>query len=404
MLARLPLLLVLWLSMGTSARAQDAGPVAPAAEAGSSDEDGARETVERDAAEPDGSDPDAPEPDAREVAAPEAGLIERADTRGGDLRVGVLLLPTGDLDPSITDALTELLIAAVASHDAPQIIGKEEIQNHLGRDDASMLECMASTTCLAIAGVELGVREMVSGTLGRRDGAWIFVLERVDVRTGDVAGRVFRVVEGELASLIDALAGAVPELYVESVRPGRIVLVATAAGEIALDGEPIGDAEAGVPFRRELVAPGVHQLAVRAPGYEPWEREVEVPEGATLFLDAVLTLAVHHFEVPVLTWTFGAAALLALGGGVTLGVLSGASVDGSATMREVFEFFDAREREAVSANVLFAVSGAFTLAALIPLIVALAEEPAAPAFSLLPRLDLDEGGVRGVALELGGRF
>lgn len=329
---------------------------------------------------------------------------ERSASRGADLRVGVLLLPTGDMDPATTDALTELLIAAVASRGSPQIVGKEEIQNHLRRDDASMLECMASTTCLAIAGVELGVREIVSGTLGRRDGTWIFVLERIDVRTGDVSGRVFRVVEGELGSLIDALAGAVPELYVEVVRPGRIVLVSTAGGDVALDGESLGTSEANVPFRRELVAPGMHELTVRAAGYEPWVRSVEVPEGASLILDAVLTPAAHHFEVPVLTWTFGAAALLALGGGVTLGVLSDAAVDDRATMREVFEFFDAREREAVSANVLFATAGAFALAALVPLILSLVEEPAPTSWAILPRLELDARGVSGGSLGVGGRF
>lgn len=385
MLARLPtfLLLTLWLASSGIARAQEETEAVS---------ETVSETVSEEVVAPLEAS-DVPEP-----------LDATSTAHGADLRVGVLLLPTGDMDPATTDALTELLIAAVASRGSPQIVGKEEIQNHLGRDDAAMLECMASTTCLAIAGVELGVREIVSGTLGRRDGSWIFVLERIDVRTGDVSGRVFRVVEGELASLIDALAGAVPELYVATVRPGRIVLVTTAGGAVSLDGELLGSTEADVPFRRELVAPGMHELTVRAPGYEPWMRAVEVPEGASLILDAVLTPAAHHFEVPILTWTFGAAALLALGGGVTLGVLSAGSVDDRATMREVFEFFDAREREAVSANVLFATAGAFTLAALVPLIVALVEEPAPSTWALFPRLELDLDGVSGGGLVVGGRF
>jgi hypothetical protein len=89
---------------------------------------------------------------------------------------------------------------------------------------------------------------------------------------------------------------------------------------------------------------------------------------------------------------------------VTLGVLSAGSVDDRATMREVFEFFDAREREAVSANVLFATAGAFTLAALVPLIVALVEEPAPSTWALFPRLELDLDGVSGGGLVVGGRF
>jgi PEGA domain len=303
------------------------------------------------------------------------------------LRVAVLLLPTGDLDPATTDALTELLIAAIASRGATQIVGKEEIQALLGRDDASMLACMSSVTCLGVTGVELGVREIITGTLGRREGSWIFVIERIDVRSGDTAGRVFRVVEGELGALIDALSDAVPELYVETVRPGRIVLhTASVRGEIWLDGDLIGLSEAGLAYRRDLVPPGVHELAVTAPGYARWERTVEVEEGATLVLDAVLLPAERHLEVPPLTWVFGGASLATLGGAIALGVLSGAQPRGDATMRDTFEFFDAREREAIGANVLYAAAGAFLVAAVIPFVVRLIEGEPTRTLTIAPLL------------------
>lgn len=341
---------------------------------------------------------------APDVAAEPTAPSPTADS---ELRVAVLLLPTGDVDPATTDALTELLIAAVAGRGSPQIVGKEEIESQLGRDDAGMLECMESVTCLGIAGVELGVREIVSGTLGRRGGSWIFVLERIDVRSGDVSGRVFRVVEGELDRLIVALSDAVPELYVDAVRPGRIVLHARVGGAtVALDGEVIGTTEEEAPFRRDLVAPGAHTLEVTSRRHEPWSRDVEIEEGATLVLDATLVPAEHHVEVPVLTWVLGSAALLSLGGGIALGLVSQEDARAGATMRQVDAFYEARIREAIAANVLYVGAGALALGALVPLIVALvedAEAAEAPALTLVPSLGIGADGPT-LGLSAGGLF
>jgi hypothetical protein len=316
----------------------------------------------------------------------------------GAPRVAVLLLPTGDIDPSTTDALTELLIAAVASHGATQIVGKEELLSILSRDDASMLECVQAPTCLGIAGVALGLTEIVSGTLGRRDDAWIFVLDRIDVRSSDLSARVFRVVEGGLDALIDALSEATNELYAERVRPGRIVLHTSVDGIVMLDGVEIGTAEAGAAYRRDLVMPGAHELVLRAPGHATWSRTIDVEEGATIVLDAVPTVAEVTFEVPALTWVFGGAAIVAFGGGIALGVLSQSTPSGDATMREVFEFYDSREREAVAADILYGVGAASAATALVPLILALTAQPSPVA--VLPRIDL-ASGTYGVTLQGG---
>jgi hypothetical protein len=290
----------------------------------------------------------------------------------------------------------------VAARGSPQIVGKEELLALLGRDDASMLDCMSSPTCLGIAGVELGLTEIVSGTLGRRDGAWIFVLDRIDMRSSETSARVFRVVEGDLDALISALADATAELYVETVRPGRIVVHASVAGTLTLDGDELGQTEPGTPFRRDLVPPGTHELILRAPGHAPWVRTVEVEEGASLVLDAVPVPVESTFEVPPLTWALGGAAVLALGGAIAIGASSQAGLPPDLTMREVFEFFDAREREAYTADILFGVGGALAIGAAVPLVfAAVGGEPAA-AVSLVPTFS--PGPAPRVGLTVGGSF
>ena len=122
-------------------------------------------------------------------------------------------------------------------------------------------------------------------------------------------------------------------------------------------------------------------------------------------LDAILLPAELHTEVPVLTWVFGTASLLSLGGGIALGVLSSDVDRDGATMREVFDFYDAREREAIAANVLYVAAGGFAVAALVPLIVALAEDTSdpAPTLTLVPSFGLDPSGPS-VGLLAGGAF
>lgn len=280
-------------------------------------------------------------------------------------RVAVLLVPIGTVDPSTTDALTELLISAVAARGVTQIVGKEELQALLGRDDAGILACVESGVCLGQISVELGVREVVAGTLGERDGRWVFALARIDARTGESSGRVFRELEGDLTALVRSLASSVPELYVEVVRPGRLVIEVldartgahVAGADVFLDDLPIGTTT-DATFRRELVVPGPHVLEVRSARHRTLARDVDVEDGSTLVLDATLVPVERGREISPLTWLPGLAGLALFGTGIGLGVVSQEPAGPTLTMRQTFEFFDAREREAIAANVLYAVGGA----------------------------------------------
>ena len=123
-------------------------------------------------------------------------------------RIGVVLLARGATDPSVADSLTELLIATVASRGAMEIVGKEEFQAALGRDDAGTLECIESDACLGRMGRELRVGELITGTI-RVDAddpdRFRFELYRLDVASGSARGHVSHEIEGGLGNLLGAL-------------------------------------------------------------------------------------------------------------------------------------------------------------------------------------------------------
>ncbi len=293
--------------------------------------------------------------------------------------IAVLLLPSGDVDAAVADALTELLIAAVAQRGGATIVGKEEFQAQLGQGDASTAECLESITCLGRIGVALGVREVIAGTIGHHGTTWAFALNRIDLRTGVAQGRVFREVEGDLGAVVRTLPESVADLYIETIEPGRLVVRAMVEGaEVSLDGAVIGTIVGGEPVRRDLLEPGHHEVLVRAHGHVSYRRTIDIEAGTTFALEAELTVLPHHgFDVPVVTWVVGGIAFAALAGAIGLGVSSTAHVSADATQREVQAFYAARENEAIAADVCFAVAAAATAGAVIPLVLAALEQPSA---------------------------
>lgn len=317
--------------------------------------------------------------------------------------IAVLLLPSGGVDASVADALTELLIAAVAERGNTTIVGKEEFQAQLGQGDASTAECLESVTCLGRIGVALGVREVIAGTIGHHGTTWAFALNRIDLRTGVTEGRVFREVEGDLGAVVHTLPESVDDLYVETVEPGRLVVRASVEGaEVSLDGVLIGSVVDGEPVRRDLLAPGRHEVVVAARGHQSYTRTIDIEQGTTFALEAELVVLPHHgFEVPVVTWVLGGVAFAALAGGIGLGVSSTGHAPQDATQRQVQSFYAARQNESIAADVCIGVAIAATAGAVVPLILAAVNDPDAPAPVVEASLVPLPGGAY---VSLGGAF
>lgn len=269
-------------------------------------------------------------------------------------RVVVLLLATGEVATSSADDLSEVIIGAVAERGGVTIVGKEEFQARLGGGEHGSLECVSSTACLGRVGVELDVDQVISGTIGQREGTWVFNLNRVDVRSGELLGRVFREVAGDLGAVAGELQDALPALYEVVRRPATILVTSNVQGaEVAIDGLVIGSYRDGAPVRLEGVAAGQHEVRVQAPGHRAYVRAVHVASGATLQLEAELSSP----GVSPFVWIGAGLVVAGAGSATAFGLLSQAGLETGATRAQAIDAFAARDTDALLANIGFAVLG-----------------------------------------------
>lgn len=302
-------------------------------------------------------------------------------------RVAALIVTTGQLDPEMANDLTEVLIGALAARGRLTIVGKEEFQAQLGQGDEGTLECISSMTCIGRVGVQLDVSEVIAGTLAQRMERWVFNLNRVDVRTGQLVGRVFREIEGDLGAVADAVNAAIPELYEArpsapldpplpaAPDPATLVLATSVVGaEVLLDGVLVGHTVHGGGLRHEA-APGAVEVSVRAPGYRSWRRRVRLREGRELRVEVGLQEDVVESMQP---WLFIGAglAIVTAAAGIAFGISSQEVLSfteeqlasGAVTRAEMVAYYDARRDEAIAANVLFGVAGALAISAAVMLV------------------------------------
>ncbi len=93
---------------------------------------------------------------------------------------------------------------ALSDADILTILQGEEKRQKCGAESAS---------CIAEIGAALGVPEAVSGDLGRLGEYWILNLRRINVRSAEVISRSGVQLKGDINRLIEAIPGAVAELF-----------------------------------------------------------------------------------------------------------------------------------------------------------------------------------------------
>ena len=291
-----------------------------------------------------------------DTAAPAAAATEPAtsEPRPANVRrVAVLLLAAPGVDESVADDLTEVAIGAVAARGGVTIVGKEEIQARLGQGEARSLDCVTSAACVGRVGVQLDVDEVVSGTLNHHGTQWTFDLVRIDVRSGELLGRAYRELDGDLGVLAAAVQVAIPDLYVEHRPTASLrVLAGSSGGRVLLDGLDRGELTNGT-LRLDGLEPGPHALVVELDSSHRLTRDISLEGGATLQMELsqpVVLPPPPGVRISSLVWVGSGLALV--GGGVALGFGLASRrhpADGS-TRIAASAYLDDRERDARIAN------------------------------------------------------
>jgi hypothetical protein len=292
------------------------------------------------------------------VCAAVAGALASspAPARAGE-KIAVLVLAPSTVDADLADNLTEVIIAYAAKHGGFEIAGKEEFRARLGVESESRTQaCLDDPACLGRAGVSLGVRRIVVGSVGTRGKQYLFNLNLDNVQEGRVEHRVFRLVEGNLDDLIKAVQEGSTELFRPREEPGKIQIASQPPGaRVAIDNAYLGI----TPLISPTLLAGKHDVRVEASGRFPWTSRVEVRPGEELQIKLTPENLPQRRQWP----SYGAYGALTLAGvsvvaGSFFGVLSQVKPNGT-TRQDAMDDFNQKREFATAANVSFGAAAVF---------------------------------------------
>jgi len=290
------------------------------------------------------------------LAGPVAGGVGPSLGPTGAEKIAVLVIATSDKDRDLADNLTEVIIAYAARHGGFEIAGKEEFRARVGVESEQRAQaCLDDVSCLGRAGVSLGVRRIVAGSVGTRGAQVLFSLNLDNVQEGRVESRVFRLVEGGVDNLIAAVQEASSELFRPHVDPGKIQVASEPSGaRVSIDNAYLGV----TPLISPTLLAGKHDVRVEATDRFPWTSRVEVRPGEELQIRLTPDNLPGRRRWPA-NVAYGSTTLAAaaLASGAFFGVLSQLQPNGD-SREAAMQDLQQKRSFARAANVSFIVGGA----------------------------------------------
>ena len=277
-------------------------------------------------------------------------------------KIAVLVLATAEKDADLADNLTEVIIAYAAQHGGFEMAGKEEFRARLGVESERRTQaCLDDISCLGRAGVSLGVRRIVAGSVGTRGKQVLFNLNLNNVQDGKVENRVFRLVEGGVENLIKAVQEASSELFRPRAEPGKISVASEPEGaRVAIDNAYLGI----TPLISPTLVAGKHNVRVEATDRFPWTSRVDVRPGEELQIKLTPDNLPRRRRWPANTaYVSTGLAAIALAAGTFLGVISQLQPNGDSRQAAMQDLEQKRDF-ARAANISFIVSGTMAAVAL----------------------------------------
>jgi len=277
-------------------------------------------------------------------------------------KIAVLVLATADKDAELADNLTEVIVAYAAQHGGFEIAGKEEFRARLGVESERRTQaCLDDISCLGRAGVSLGVRRIVAGSVGTRGKQVLFNLNLNNIQDGKVESRVFRLVEGGVENLIKAVQEASSELFRPRAEPGKISVASEPAGaRVAIDNAYLGI----TPLLSPTLVAGKHNVRVEATDCFPWTSRVDVRPGEELQIKLSPDNLPRRRRWPANTaYVSTGLAAVALAAGTFLGVISQLQPNGD-SRQAAMQDLEQKRSFARAANIAFIASGTMAAVAL----------------------------------------
>lgn len=178
------------------------------------------------------------------------------------------------IDPEIVQRLETLFRLELDRLDRVPLLSRKDIE---AKVTAAEQNCTGEEKCLSAIGKRLRVDYVVTGTVGSLGDTYILHIRAVDAAGGKTLNITSDPLRGTPDELIEGVRVAAYRLLAPEQLIGALQLESDLAGAtVALDGTRLGTTP--LPDRgmvRKLTL-GKHALHVEAPGYAPWDEQVDV--------------------------------------------------------------------------------------------------------------------------------
>jgi hypothetical protein len=271
----------------------------------------------------------------------------------------------------------------------------------------------ANVACLQKIGESVNASGLIIGNVGQAAGTFELTLRWFDVKTGGDAGQARRTLPADegprramLQDAVRELLGVKEQSTATTVLTGGLSISATIPYvEVFLDGQPRG----ALPLELREIKPAVYAVEARRDGYLTWRGEAKVETNKITQLEIEMIPAPDGVAAPsfmesihLRTWIVAGVGLGCLAAGAAFAAvmtseqnemndLRGVTLDDIARMKELK---DTGERNALTANILFAVGGGAMLASALLSYFDYRRGHAAQQAEKKTRLDLGPGSVR----------
>lgn len=177
--------------------------------------------------------------------------------------------------PEVVDRLETLFRMELDRLDKVPMPSRRDIDRQI---QGEARECTGEDRCLAAIGKKLGVEVVVTGTVGSLGDAYVLNIKAVDVATAKQLQRIQSdPLRGSPDEMIETVRVAAYKLLAPAQIHGAIQIQTDLVGaSVTLDGKSLGKTplpNQGVVVKQAL---GNHALRVEAPGYSPFEDQVDV--------------------------------------------------------------------------------------------------------------------------------
>ena len=207
-----------------------------------------------------------PAPEPAPIGGPEAAL---------DQKIAVWRFDALGIEPELVARLETLFRMELARLSKLPLPTRRDIERAVTSEQQ---QCTGEEKCLAAIGRKVGVDLVITGTVGAMGSSYILNIKAVDVATQKQVKRIESdPLRGSPDDLIEGIRVAAYRLLAPAQLHGSIQVQTDILGaEVRLDDKSIGKTplpNLGVLSKQPL---GKHKLRVQAPGYDPFEDEIDV--------------------------------------------------------------------------------------------------------------------------------